>query len=49
MEYKGIDLARTTIHALQTVLHLNTKYLSDVQIPRTGIQNRLCIHKQGKN
>ena len=23
------------IHALQTVLHLNKKYLSDVQLPRT--------------
>ena len=29
------------IHALQTVLHLNTKYLSDVQIPRICIQSRL--------
>ena len=38
MEKKGdiTDAVRPTIiiHALQTVLHLNKKYLSDVQLPR---------------
>ena len=29
------------IHALRMVLHLNKKHVSDVQIPRTCIQNRL--------
>ena len=28
-------------HALQTQLHLNKKYVSDVQITRACIQNRL--------
>ena len=43
MEYEGagIDPARPTIYALQTVLHFNKKYLSDVQLPRTCIYNRL--------
>ena len=46
MEYKGegIDPARPhhmKMHALQTVLHLNKTYLSDLLIPRTCTQNRL--------
>ena len=32
---QGVLNRREIIHALQTVLHLNMKYLSDVQIPRT--------------
>ena len=49
MEYKGdINDSDDIIHALQTVLHLNKKYLSDVQIPRMCIQIRLLytLHRE---
>ena len=41
MEYKGEGNDPPYHYALQTILHLNKKYVSDVQIPRTCIQNRL--------
>ena len=49
MEYKGdINDSDDIIHALQTVLHLNKKYLSNVQIPRMCIQIRLLytLHRE---
>ena len=46
MEYKG-DI-NDADDALQTVLHLNKKYLFDVQIPRMCIQIRLfyILHRE---
>ena len=46
MKYKGDKKRRgpsyhMIIHALQTVLHLNKKYLSNVRILLTCTQNRL--------
>ena len=36
------------IHALQTLLLLNKKYLSDVQIPRTCSQKRVLTKKSSE-